>query len=186
MKSLVTADRKAGKPVVVVEEDAQFLTFLLAKEMFAISILSIKEIIEYGQITPVPMVPDFVRGVINLRGQVVPVIDLQVRLGRPSSPVGKRSCIVIFEVQGEEEGQCEVMGAVVDSVSEVLGIPASEIERAPQFGSRVRQDFIAGLGKIEGRFVIILNVEKVLSVDELSSLVEAIDTEEESGSLAHA
>lgn len=184
MNSLVTTEKKAGKPVVV-EEEGQFLTFLLAKEMFAISISSIKEIIEYGQLTPVPMMPDFVRGVINLRGQVVPVIDLQARLGRPSSPVGKRTCIVIFEVVFDEDGQREVMGAVVDSVSEVLGIPASEIERAPQFGARVRQDFIAGLGKIEGRFVIILNVERVLSVDELSSMVQVLDTGD-SGIRVHA
>lgn len=176
MNSIVTTDKKGAKPVAV-EEEGQFLTFLLAKEMFAISILSIKEIIEYGQLTPVPMMPDFVRGVINLRGQVVPVIDLQARLGRASSPVGKRTCIVIFEVTVGDEGQREVMGAVVDSVSEVLGIPASQIERAPQFGAKVRQDFIAGLGKIDSKFVIILNVEKVLSVDELSSMVQVLDTE---------
>ena len=184
MNSLVTTDKKAGKPVVL-EEDGQFLTFLLAKEMFAISILSIKEIIEYGQLTPVPMMPDFVRGVINLRGQVVPVIDLQARLGRPSSPVGKRTCIVIFEVTIDEDGQREMLGAVVDSVSEVLAIPASEIERPPQFGAKLRQDFIAGLGKIEGRFVVILNVEKVLSVDELSSMVEVLDATD-AGSSVHA
>lgn len=176
MNSLVTTQKKGGKPVAV-EEDGQFLTFLLAREMFAISILSIKEIIEYGQLTPVPMMPDFVRGVINLRGQVVPVLDLQVRLGRPESPVGKRTCIVIFEVTTGEEGQREVMGVVVDSVSEVLGIPVSQIERAPQFGARVRQDFIAGLATLDSKFVIILNMDKVLSIEELSSLVQVVDTD---------
>lgn len=177
MNSLVMSENKKGAKVVAAEEEGQFLTFLLAKEMFAISILSIKEIIEYGQLTPVPMVPEFVRGVINLRGQVVPVIDLQVRLGRPASPVGKRTCIVIFEVTTGEDGEREVMGVVVDSVSEVLGIPASQIERAPQFGAKVRQDFISGLGTIEGKFVIVLNMEKVLSIDELSSLVQVLDTD---------
>lgn len=172
MNNLVKMDKKAIKPV---EEEAQYLTFLLAREMFAISINSIKEIIEYGQITPVPLVPRFVRGIINLRGQVVPVIDLNVRLGRESSAVGKRTCIVIFEVPMPEEGQSETVGIVVDSVSEVLGIPASQIEKPPQFGANVRSDFISGLGKIASKFVIILNVEKVLSMEELSSMVQAIE-----------
>ena len=176
MNSLVTTDKNGAKPVTL-EEEGQFLSFLLAREMFAISILSIKEIIEYGQITPVPMVPEFVRGVINLRGQVVPVLDLQVRLGRETTPVGKRTCIVIFEVAVGEEGPREVMGVVVDAVSEVLGIPGSQIERAPQFGAKVRQDFISGLGTIAGKFVIILNVEKVLSVEELSSMVQVLDAD---------
>ncbi|HTQ99618.1 MAG TPA: chemotaxis protein CheW [Candidatus Acidoferrum sp.] len=172
MNNLVRMEQKAAKPAAVDEAEGQYLTFLLAREMFAISISSIKEIIEYGQITPVPMVPGFVRGVINLRGQVVPVIDLQVRLGRDSSPVGKRTCIVIFEVTLPGDGRREVMGVVVDSVLEVLGIAASQIERAPQFGANLRQDFIAGLGKIADKFVVILNVEKVLSIEELASMVQ--------------
>lgn len=175
MNKLVTMNKKALK-VVVPEEVEQYLTFLLARELFAISITSIKEIIEYGQITPVPLVPNFVRGIINLRGQVVPVIDLQVRLGRESSPVGKRTCIVIFEVAMPDDNQ-EVVGIVVDSVSEVLGIPTSQIERPPHFGSNVRQDFISGLGKIEDKFVIMLNVEKVLSMEELSSMVQTLENE---------
>jgi purine-binding chemotaxis protein CheW len=178
MNKLVTMNKKSLKAVVVPEEEAQYLTFLLGRELFAISITSIKEIIEYGQITPVPLVPGFVRGIINLRGQVVPVIDMQVRLGRESSPVSKRTCIVIFEVAMPDESQ-EVVGIVVDSVSEVLGMAASQIERAPHFGSNVRHDFIAGLGKIDNKFVILLNVEKVLSMEELSSMVETIEAETE-------
>lgn len=177
----MTMDKKAVKAVVVPEEENQYLTFLLAKELFAISISSIKEIIEYDQITPVPLVPRFVRGIINLRGQVVPVIDLQVRLGRESSPVGKRTCIVIFEVALPDEGQ-EIVGIVVDSVSEVLGIPTSQIEKAPHFGSNVRQDFISGLATIDSKFVIILNLDKVLSLEELSSMVQTIEAETESES----
>src|SRR5688500_18652794 len=142
MNKLVTMNKKAAKAVVVPEEENQYLTFLLARELFAISITSIKEIIEYGQITPVPLVPSFVRGIINLRGQVVPVIDMQVRLGRESSPVSKRTCIVIFEMAMPDDEGVEVVGIVVDSVSEVLGIAASQIERPPHFGSNVRQDFI--------------------------------------------
>lgn len=173
MNELVKAVQSAEK-VAVKPEDGQYLIFLLARETYAISILNIKEIIEYGQITPVPMVPKFVRGVINLRGAVVPVIDLQARLGRESSPVGKRTCIVIFEIQGEDDRR-EVVGAVVDTVSEVLSIPADQIERAPQFGANLRADFISGMGKINENFFIILNLEKILSLDELSSLVELVD-----------
>lgn len=176
MNSIVKTDRKALKPVAV-EEENQYLTFLLAREMFAISIDSVKEIIEYGQITPVPLVPKFVRGIINLRGQVVPVIDLQVRLGRESSPVGKRTCIVIFEVSMPDEGGSETVGVVVDSVSEVLGIGQSRIERAPQFGAKLRQEFIAGLAAFDSKFVIILDIEKVLSMEELASMVEVLSEE---------
>ena len=138
--------------------------------MFAISILNIKEIIEYGQLTTVPMMPGYIRGVINLRGQVVPVIDLLVRFGRDSTEVGKRTCIVIIEVNAD--GMSHDIGIVVDAVSEVLAIPASEIEPAPAFGARIRTDFIEGMGKINNNFVIILSVDKVLSVDELASLTE--------------
>jgi len=149
-------------------EQGQFLTFALRGEMFAIGILHIKEILEYGQLTSVPMMPDFIRGVINLRGAVAPVVDLAARFGGARSDITKRSCIVIMEVT-TEEGQ-QVIGVVVDSVSEVLEIPASEIEPTPAFGAKIRADFISGMGKVNGKFVIILNVDQVLSVDELAQL----------------
>lgn len=174
MSNIVKAEAPLVKPVMR-EEEGQYLTFQLASEMFAIGILNIKEIIEYGQVTSVPMMPDFVRGVINLRGQVVPVIDLQARFGRTSSVVGKRSCVVIIEVPSAIEQEPQVIGVVVDAVSEVLSIPPSQIEKAPQFGARLRPDFIAGMGKVGDKFVIILNIDKVLSVDELSSLTEKLD-----------
>ena len=152
-------------------DDHQYLTFLLSSEMFAINILNIKEIIEYGNLTEVPMMPGFIRGVINLRGSVVPVVDLSVRFGRNKTEVSRRTCIVIIEVEGEEMRQD--IGVMVDSVSEVLEIPLSEIEPAPAFGAKIRVDFIAGMGKVAGKFVIILNANKVLSVDELSMLDNA-------------
>ncbi len=155
------------------DEEGQFLTFLLDGEMFAIGILSIKEIIEHGQLTKVPMMPEFIRGVINLRGQVVPVVDLLVRFGRDSAVVGKRTCIVIIEV--ETEGERHDIGVVVDAVSEVLAIPAGEIEPPPSFGAKIRADFIHGMGKVNGKFVIILSVDKVLSVDELALLATGVD-----------
>ncbi|MEY4640297.1 MAG: hypothetical protein RLZZ227_291 [Pseudomonadota bacterium] len=171
MNELVKVVQQAAK-IPVREEEGQYLTFLLAREMFAVTILNIKEIIEYGQLTAVPMMPTFVRGVINLRGQVVPVIDLQARLGRESTAVGRRTCIVIVEIVAGGDGHNEVLGVVVDAVSEVLSIPATQIERAPQFGARMRTDFIAGMGKIHDKFVVILNLEKVLSLQELSSMVQ--------------
>jgi len=151
------------------EEDNQYLTFLLGGEMFAIGILNIKEIIEYGALTTVPMMPGFIRGVINLRGRVVPVVDLSARFGRQATEVNRRTCIVIIEVTAE--GEKHDVGIVVDAVSEVLDIPLSEIEPSPSFGAKIRADFINGMGKVAGKFVILLNVDRVLSVDEMASLV---------------
>ena len=157
-----------------IEEDHQYLTFLLGGEMFAIAILNIKEIIEYGSLTEVPMMPSFIRGVINLRGSVVPVVDLSSRFGRSRTEVSRRTCIVIIEVENGDEKHD--IGVMVDSVSEVLEIPRSEIEPPPAFGAKIRVDFMAGMGKVAGKFVIILNANKVLSVDELSMLGEAAGT----------
>jgi purine-binding chemotaxis protein CheW len=147
---------------------AQYLTFTLAGETFAIGILAIKEIIEYRDLTEVPMMPACVRGVINLRGAVVPVMDPLARFGRAPAAVGKRTCIVIVEVALHDERQ--VIGVVVDAVSEVLDIPASEIEPPPSFGARIRGDFIAGMGKVRGKFVILLDVNRVLTLDDAHAL----------------
>ncbi len=155
-------------PVAVESSPAQYLTFLLGGEMFAVGILNIKEIIEYGAVTEIPMVPPFIRGVINLRGAVVPVIDLASRFGGKRSEISRRTCIVIIELTENDERQD--IGVVVDAVSEVLEIPAAEIEPPPSFGARIRADFIKGMGKVNGKFVILLEVDKVLSVDEIASL----------------
>jgi len=148
----------------------QYLTFMLGTEVFAIGILSIKEIIEYGALTAVPMMPDCIRGVINLRGAVVPVLDLSVRFGKGANDVTKRTCIVIAEVQSL--GERHDIGVVVDAVNAVLDIAAGDIEPPPAFGARIRTDFIQGLGKVNGKFVILLNVERVLAVAELAGLAE--------------
>ena len=142
----------------------QYLTFVLGGETYAIAILCIKEIIEYGRLTRVPMMPACVRGVINLRGAVVPVVDLQTRFGRDSVAVSKRTCIVIVEVA--VEGTKQDVGVVVDQVNEVVEIPDSEIEPPPSFGSGIRSEFISGMGKIEGRFVVMLSLDTALSADE--------------------
>jgi purine-binding chemotaxis protein CheW len=151
-----------------IAEATQFLTFVSGSETFAIGILAIKEIIEYDSLTTVPMMPPSVRGVINLRGAVVPVMDLAARFGRASSEITRRTCIVLVEIE-TEAGRQDV-GVIVDAVNEVLEIPASEIEPAPTFGTRIRTDFIQGIGKVAGRFVIILDTNHVLSVDEISDL----------------
>jgi purine-binding chemotaxis protein CheW len=147
---------------------AQYLTFMLGGESFGIGIMAVKEIIEFGSITEVPMMPDSIRGVINLRGAVVPVMDLAARFGRAPAVQGKRTCIVIVEL--EHEGERQITGVVVDAVSAVLDIPAAEIEPAPSFGTRIRGDYIAGMGKVNGKFVILLNVEQVLKLDGLPDL----------------
>ncbi len=144
----------------------QYLTFVLGGETFAIGISGVKEIIEYGSLTTVPMMPDFIRGVINLRGGVVPVVDLSARFGKKASTVTKRTCIVIIEVGSA--GEKQDIGMMVDAVSAVLDIPDSEIEPAPAFGARIRTDFIDGMGKVDGKFVIILSVDHVLSVEEMA------------------
>jgi purine-binding chemotaxis protein CheW len=166
MQLLTTQDN--GVAALASVDHQQYLTFLLAGEVFAIGILAIREIIEYGQLTPVPMMPAFVRGVINLRGAVVPVIDLQARFGRGRTEPKQRTCVVIVEVAGEEGAQ--QFGVLVDAVNEVLEIPAADIEPTPSFGARIRSEFISGMGKVDGRFVILLNVASVLALEEMAEL----------------
>ncbi|MBK7417097.1 MAG: purine-binding chemotaxis protein CheW [Dechloromonas sp.] len=163
---------KGGAVAVKVDEaPSQYLTFALGSEMFAVGILNVKEIIEYGNLTEIPMMPAFIRGVINLRGSVVPVIDLSARFGGSQTEVGRRTCIVIVEVE-DDEAKHDI-GIMVDAVSEVLDIPGSEIEPPPAFGAKIRADFIFGMGKVAGKFVIILNINKVLSVEEIALLTGA-------------
>jgi len=152
-------------------DQSQYLTFVLGKETFAVGILIIKEILEYEEPTDVPMMPAFVRGVVNLRGTVVPVIDLSARFGRPSAAVTKRTCIVIIETALNDVRQ--VLGVVVDAVNEVLEIAATDIEPPPDFGTSIRTDFIEGMGKVRDKFVIILKVDSVLSTDEMEQLAGA-------------
>ena len=153
----------------MVAQGRQYLTFSVANEVFAIPISSIKEIIEYRVPTGVPMMPPYIRGVINLRGRVVPVIDLAVRFGRSQGgEVSKRTCIVILDVMQDDQQQD--ISVVVDAVSAVLEIADADIEPPPKFGAKLRADFISGMGKIGEKFVIILSVDHVLSVRELAML----------------
>lgn len=164
--SMVVAGARA--PRIESGSGRQYLAFTLNDEIFAIDILQIREIIEFGTLTEVPMMPETIRGVINLRGAVVPVIDLSARFGRGASAVARRTCVVIVEVEGEDAMQ--TLGVMVDAVNEVMEIPGEDVEPPPAFGARIRTDFIAGMGRVNGRFVILLDVGKVFSVDELATL----------------
>ncbi len=169
MNALVPSNAPAAPREGATGLPGQYLTFMQGGEMFAMGILQIKEIIEYHGLTTVPMAPACVRGVINLRGAVVPVMDLASRFGRPSSEVTKRTCIVIVEVAGEVERH--VVGVIVDAVNEVIEIDPADVEPPPAFGARIRTDFIHGMGKVRGRFVILLDANQVLSLEDLGALV---------------
>lgn len=155
----------------IARESGQYLTFRSREERFALPIGLIREIIEYGGVTPIPSMPSFIRGVINLRGHVVPVVDLACRFGQGITQAGKRTCIVIMEL--EENGSVFMLGLIVDGVDSVLDIAHSEIEPAPRFGAGIRADFIDGMVKTEGGFIVLLKVASVLSVQDMKSLVEA-------------
>lgn len=156
-----TQTRSPAQAAKVSSVPTQYLTFTLGGETFAIGILAVKEIIEYTSLTDVPMMSQSIRGVINLRGAVVTVMDLSVCFGRASTPVSKRTCIIIVEVEGDAGRQ--VIGVVVDAVNAVLEIADSDIEPAPTFGAHIRNDFIEGIGKIGGRFVILLDIARVFA-----------------------
>lgn len=167
MGSLVLAEH-SGATVHVGSQ--QYLTFLLDGRTYALDSLCVREIIEYGQLTQVPMVSPSIRGVINLRGAVVPVIDLNVRFGRAPTEVNRRTCIIILEIADGEDHH--VLGVTVDAVSEVLDVAAESIRPAPAFGSHIRTDFIRGMVRQGDEFVVLLVIEQTLSIQELSGDVD--------------
>jgi purine-binding chemotaxis protein CheW len=146
----------------------KYLTFSLNEEEYGIGILKVKEIIGMMPITPVPQTPDFVKGIVNLRGKVIPVIDLRLRFSMPAIDYNDRTCIIVVEIQGGS-GQM-YMGIVVDSVSEVLNIKPGEIERAPSFGTNLRTDYILGMAKMDGGVKILLDIDLVLTSEEMRML----------------
>jgi purine-binding chemotaxis protein CheW len=143
----------------------QYLTFYLAGEEYAIGILRIKEIIEYGHVTRVPRMPDWIRGVINLRGSVVPVIDLAVKFGMDETKVTPLCCVIIVEL--ELKGEAMVMGIIAESVSQVVDLAPGDIQTPPAFGTRLRADFLLGMGSLGKKFALILDIDRILSTDEL-------------------
>jgi purine-binding chemotaxis protein CheW len=155
--------------------ETQYLGFHVAGEEYAIGILRVREILEYETATQVPGTPRSIRGVINLRGRVVPVVDLAVKLGLPESPITKLTCVVVVEV--DLEGERTVMGVLADAVSQVFDLPASEIEPPPPFGPRVRVDCLVGMGRSGKKFVLLLDIDKLLSIDELAVGTQVVASE---------
>jgi len=153
------------------EREGKYLTFTLADEEYGIGILKIKEIIGMMPITTVPQTPDFVKGVINLRGKVIPVMDLRLRFGIEAIEYTERTCIIVVEIEGESG--TVLIGIVVDSVSEVLNIKGEEIEDTPTFGTKLNTDYILGMAKMEGGVKILLDIDRVLSREDISTLEKA-------------
>lgn len=156
---------------VMAEREGKYLTFTLAEEEYGIGILKIKEIIGMMPITTVPQTPEFVKGVINLRGKVIPVIDLRLRFGMDSIDYTERTCIIVVEIEGST-GTIQI-GIVVDAVSEVLNIKGEDIENTPTFGTKLDTEYILGMAKMGGGVKILLDIDKVLSEGEIASLEKA-------------
>ena len=148
----------------------QYLTFQLGDEVFAIDVANVREILEFNSVTRVPKSPEYMRGVINLRGSVVPVFDMRLKFGMTGTERTINTCIVVVEVS--YEGEDIIIGALVDSVQEVFELEADQIEPAPKIGTHLRTEFIKGMGKRDERFIIILDIDKVFSVEEISSIQE--------------
>jgi purine-binding chemotaxis protein CheW len=156
-----------------VKEVTQYLTFVVADEEYAIAILRVREILAYIPLTRVPRAPDFITGVMNLRGSVVPVVDLRVKLGLPPTTVTGNTCIVVVEVEGEQA--VTTMALLADEVKDVMELTDEEIEPAPSFGTRIDLSFLCGMGDLGDHFALILNVDKVLTTLELIAASQAVE-----------
>ncbi|MDD2852304.1 MAG: chemotaxis protein CheW [Desulfuromonadaceae bacterium] len=152
--------------ISTITETTQYLTFKLDEEVFALDVAKVREILEYTTVTKVPQTPDFMRGVINLRGSVVPVIDLRLKFGMTATEQSINTCIIVAEV--DMEGETILLGVLADSVQEVNEMEPAQIEAAPHIGTRLNTDFIKGMGKQDGNFVMILDIDKVFNSEELS------------------
>lgn len=153
---------------VMAEKEGKHLTFSLANEEFGIGILKIREIIGMMSITTVPQTPEFVKGVVNLRGKVIPVIDLRLRFGMETVDYNERTCIIVVEIEAARGSV--TIGVVVDSVSEVLNIVAEDIEETPSFGTNLQTDYILGMAKSEGSVKILLDIDRILNNEETAAL----------------
>ncbi len=170
MENLQTSEGQVAKSLT--EREGKYLTFTLAEEEYGIGILKIKEIIGMMPITSVPKTPEFVKGVINLRGKVIPVIDLRLRFGMEELDYTERTCIIVVEIEGQTG--IILIGIVVDAVSEVLNIKGEDMENTPTFGGNLDTQYILGMAKMEGGVKILLDIDRVLNTEELSSLESAV------------
>jgi len=158
--------------VTTAEDTIQYLTFKLEDEVFATDIAQVREVLEYSQVTKVPRTPDYMRGVINLRGHVVPVLDLKLRFGMTKTETTVNTCIIIVEIR--MAGESTIIGALADSVQEVIDMEPSTIQPAPKIGTKLNTDFIKGMGKRDEKFVIILDIERIFSTDELAAVQSSV------------
>lgn len=161
--------------VTGITEAAQYLTFKLEDEVFAVWVSKVREILDHTNITKVPRTPDFMRGVINLRGSVVPVVDLRLKFGMTKTEQLVNTCIIVIEIGLDDE--TTVLGALADSVQEVIELEPAQIEPPPKIGTRLKTEFIKGIGKRENEFIMILDIDKVFSSDELSAIEVAAEEE---------
>lgn len=166
------ADAKnSSEAATGVARDGKYLTFSLAGEEYGIGILKVREIIGMMPITPVPLAPEFLKGVINLRGKVIPVVDLRRKFGMEEAQVSERTCIIVVEINGSSSHI--PMGIVVDAVSEVLNVKSSDIEQTPNLGGNLRADYILGIGKMDGGIKILLDIDRVLNTQEILAVQKA-------------
>jgi purine-binding chemotaxis protein CheW len=159
--------------VISIEKAATYLTFMLGEEVFAIDVQKVREVLDYTSITRVPRTPDFMRGVINLRGSVVPVIDMRLKFGMNATQDTVDTCVIVMEIS--LDGETTVIGALADSVKEVFDLDPGQIEPPPRIGTRLNTEFIRGMGKYEEQFIIILDIDRVFSADELALVGDAGD-----------
>ncbi|MBN1798167.1 MAG: chemotaxis protein CheW [Spirochaetales bacterium] len=159
----------------VINKTATYLTFKLGQEDYAIDVLKVKEILEVTRITKVPKTPNFMKGVINLRGNVVPVVDMHLKFGIEKTEQTVDTCIIVLEVTIDKE--TVVLGALADTVQEVVNIEPENIEATPHVGTHLNTEFILGIGKMDEQFVIILNIDKIFSEEEITVVKSAAHTE---------
>ena len=167
MQAAVMQDPNPRTPVMD-SRVGKYLSFHVGPEEFAIGVLGVREIMGMQDVTAVPHTPVYVKGIINLRGKVVPVVDLRLKFGMPATEYTARTCIVVVDLPGD--GGSVLMGVIVDSVSEVVNIAAGEIENAPDFGEEVNIPYLIGIAKTKGKVKLLLNIEKVLTTSELTDL----------------
>lgn len=153
-------------------QEGKYLTFSLGKEEYGIPIQKVKEIIGMMDITSIPKTPKFIKGFINLRGKIIPIMDLRLKFGLEEKDYNERTCIIVVEVF--VEGIRRMMGVVVDTVSEVVSIQKGEIEPPPEYGMHENNDFLVGMGKVKGKVIMLLEIEQILSIDEINLLKEVV------------